>query len=232
MNTITRAKTRSRKTKSRGKPDAVGQYASDAWSLAKRTASGLNEIRKLINIETKFLDTQQSSTTISTTGTVFPVSEIAQGLTSTTRVGDSIRLQHFELRGRCTISATANTSLLRLLVVRDLDGYGTAPTVTDILETATPAVSAPLAPYRFNKRQRFSILFDELFGLVGSAAYDGNSEEVFSFMTSHQGHILYLGATAAAASDGKGSVYVVAVSDEGTNTPSIAFTSRILFTDD
>jgi hypothetical protein len=233
-NSIVTVNKRTRKGRGRpgkqAKPDAVGQYASDAWSLAKRTAYGLNEIRKLINIETKFLDTNTTSYTVTTTGSMQPISQIAQGLTSANRVGDSIRIQHIELRGRVTVSTAATNSLVRVMLVRDLDGYGTAPTVADVLEV-NASVGAPLSPERFQKRERFSILFDELIA-VQSATSSGCSSVPFTFMTTHQGHILYLGTTAASASDGKGSIYLVAVSDETVNTPTVAFVSRILFTDD
>lgn len=227
---VTRNKRRKgRKTMRKSQPDAVGQYASDAWSLAKRTASGLNAIRRLINIETKFLDFAQTSTAISQTGGMICISEISQGLTSANRVGDSIRIQSIELRGRFNVNPSAGNSLARVMVVRDLDGFGTSPTTTDVLEVAG-TVSAPSSPVKFNKRQRFSVLYDETFALSGTT--QGTATIPFSFHTAHQGHILYLGTTAAPASDGKGSIYVVSVSDETTNSPSLAFYSRILFTDD
>lgn len=226
--------TRNKRAKAKGskrtsKPDAVGQYASDAWSLAKRTAYGLNEIRKLINIETKFLDTVQTSTNISTTGGVFAISEIAQGLTSQTRVGDSLKIQHIDVRGRVNVNPTAANSLIRVLVFRDLDGYGTPPATSDVLQV-TAAVSAPLSPLNFRNSQRFSVLYDELFHMQGTV--QGVAGMPFVYSSAHSGHILYLGTTAAAASDGKGSLYIMAVSDEATTTPSLAFYSRILFTDD
>jgi hypothetical protein len=219
-----------RMSKGQGTAEAVGTYAGDAWSLAKRTAYGLNEIRKLINIETKFCDTILTSTPQGTTGNAYCISELAQGLTSTNRVGDSVRIQHLEIRGRVVVNAAATTSLVRVLVVRDLDGYGTAPTPADVLAT-TGAVSAPLSPENFQKRERFSILYDEVFALQ-SVLSSGTASIPFYFATAHQGHVLYLGQTGVAASDGKGSVYVMCVSDEGTNTPSLAFYSRMLFTDD
>lgn len=227
---VTRNKRRnSGRSKPSRKPDAVGQYASDAWSLAKRTAVGLNEIRKLINIETKFLDVVQVSTNIGTTASVFSISSIAQGLTSTTRVGDSLRIQHIEVKGRINVNPLASNSLARVLIFRDLDGYGTAPTGADVLELDA-AVSAPLSPYKFRNLQRFSVLYDELFEVQGTV--QGTAGIPFAFDSSHQGHILYLGTAAAAASNGKGSLYVLCVSDEATNTASLAFYSRFTFTDD
>lgn len=222
-------RTRARSAQKSKQSDAVGQYASDAWSLAKRTAVGLNEIRKLINIETKFLDVNQVSTAINTTGGMIPISEIAQGLTSANRVGDSIRIQHIEIRGRVNANPAAGNSLTRVMVVRDLDGYGTAPAPSNVLEV-TGSVGAPLSPEKYNQRERFAILYDEL--VVTNGTTQGMSSVPFTFMSAHSGHILYLGTTAAPASDGKGSLYVVAVSDEATNGTSLAFYSRITFTDD
>jgi hypothetical protein len=188
----------------------------------------LNEIRKLINIETKFIDLVTNADNINTTGGAYCISQVAQGLTSTSRVGDSVRIQHLELRGRAVANISAVSTSFRILVVRDLDGYGTAPTPADVLEY-TGVVHAPRSPRKYNKLQRFSVLFDEVVELQTST---GVSSIPFVFETAHQGHVLYLGTTAAAASNGKGSVYVMFVSDESTNTPTVSFVSRMTFTDD
>jgi hypothetical protein len=216
-----------RPRKNRSSGDSVGKYASDAWSLAQRTASGLNEIRKLINIETKTLDTIKTSTTVNTTGSVLCVSEIAQGLDYNNRVGDSIKIQHFECRVRLYQNTGATETTMRVVCFRDLDGYGTSPTTADFFETVG-VVSAPLSPYKWLNRDRFSVLYDELICFNSTG---GQTEEIV-FSMPHSGHVKYLGTTAAAASDGKGSVYWAVLSDEATNTPSYALYSRILFTDD
>lgn len=228
---VTKSKRRRKGGKRNAKAsDGVGQYASDAWSLAKRTAYGLNEIRKLINIETKFVDTVSGLGSVTQSGTVTCITQLAQGLTSTDRVGDSIKLQHIEVRGTVIINPLATNTTVRVIIFRDLDGYGTAPTCTDLLENVGGTV-APNSPYKFNKRQRFSILFDEMFQLQSILA-QGTSSDAWYFNTAHAGHVLYLGSTAAAASNGKGSVYVAAISEEATNTPQFDFYSRVLFTDD
>lgn len=227
---VTRNRRRNKSgSKSSRKPDAVGQYASDAWSLAKRTAVGLNEIRKLINIETKFIDTVQTSVAISTISSIFSISSIAQGLTSQTRVGDSLKIQHISMMARVNVNPAASNSLVRVIVFRDLDGYGTAPTGLDLMEVDA-VVSAPLSPYKFRNLQRFSVLYDELIEVQGTV--QGTAGIPITFDSSHSGHILYLGTAAAAASNGKGSLYVYCVSDEATSTPTLAFYSRVTFTDD
>ncbi len=227
-NAMTRSVQKSRNkrnTRRNTSATAVGEFASDAWSLAKRTAYGLNEIRKLINIETKILPTTGTfSAGMDTTGTVFCLTRIAQGLDYTNRIGDSIKLQRLEFRYRVSMTSTAARTFGRVILLRDLDGYGTAPGVTDVLETASV-----LAPKRYLNSERFSILYDELLAL----SQNGDSCSVGVVDMTHEGHVKYLGTTAAAASDGKGSIYCLIISNETTTTiPSFTYDSRIYFTDD
>lgn len=218
---------RQRRRQRRNAGDSVGRYFGDAWSLAKRTAVGLNEIRKLINVEEKELVTSVSSTGFGTSGVISPISRVAQGTDYDERIGNSIKMQHIEVRGRIFKNTSATTSVMRVLLVRDLDGYGTIPTVANILEDITIG-SPPLTQHNFLNRKRFSYLFDELLTLNNT----GDSSAVFEIYMPHEGHIQYLGSTAAAASDGKGSLYMLFISDEATNTPTFSFSSRIVFTDD
>lgn len=213
-----------------GKSDAVGQYASDAWSLAKRTAVGLNEIRKLINIEYKFIDVNSTSTGYNTTATIAPLSQIAQGLTSITRVGDSFRLQTIEVRGRVFAAAAATNSVVRIIIFRDLDNDGVLPPATELMEIDS-VNSAPLSPFKFNRKGRFSILYDQMM-TTQSILATGVSSKEFVYKANLSGHVQFLGTTAASASNGKGSVYIYIVSDESANTPTVAYYSRITFTDD
>lgn len=191
--------------------------------MAKRTAYGLNEIRKLINIETKVLETN-SSANVDSSGTVATISTIAQGLDYTNRVGDSIKMQRIEVRARTVIGAGTKT-FIRVMLVRDLDGYGTAPTVANILQSADV-----LAPENYLNKDRFSILYDE-FEALNSVSV---TNSVTTFAMPHEGHIKYLGTTAAAASNGKGSLYLLLISNEsaGANTPTVTYYTRIYFTDD
>lgn len=195
--------------------------------MAKRTAVGLNEIRKLINIEEKILQSSATAAPFDTAGALIPISRIAQGLDYTNRIGDSIKLQSIEVRARIFQNTSATTTVFRVLLVRDLDGYGTLPTVGNIMDI-TGSAGAPLSQMNWLNRKRFSVLYDE----QGVLSTNGDRGDSISFKFAHEGHILYLGTTAAAASDGKGSLYLLFISDESTNTPTYAYQSRIVFTDD
>lgn len=190
--------------------------------MAKRTANGLNEIRKLINIETKIVRTASSSN-VSTSGIVIPLSLIAQGLNYTDRVGDSIKIQKIECRFKYLMNTASTGSMLRLIVARDLFCQGVDPTLANVLQQ-----TGPLEIKNFLLRDRFSFLVDELL-------YMGNSGEnggTLVYDIPHEGHIKYIGTTAASASNGFGSLYLLAVSDEGTNVPILTWNTVIYYTDD
>jgi hypothetical protein len=204
------------------KGDSVAQYTSDAWSLAKRTAYGLNEIRKLINIETKIFDTASASSP-DNAGTVIPLNLIAQGVDFQNRVGDSLKMQKLEFNFRITIGSGTKT-FVRMMVLRDLDNQGATPAVTDILQSADI-----LAPKKYLNQDRFSVLVDEISSLNSVSI----PNQVSEYDMAHEGHIKFLGNTAAAASMGKGSLFLLLLSNESAvNAPSVGYWSRIYFTDD
>ncbi len=196
--------------------------------MAKRTAYGLNEIRKLVNIEEKVLEVDYTSTTFTTAGTVISLSTVAQGTDYNQRVGNSIKIQSIDLRYRIFMNTTSGNTVVRVILFRDLDGYGTAPTPSILMANGIGTTTAPLAEKNFLNRKRFSILYD----YIDTLSPQGERGYATHVHIPHEGHILYLGSTAAAASNGKGSLYLLVLSDESTNSPSLAFQSRVVFTDD
>jgi len=206
------------------KGGAVGAYAADAWSLAKRTAIGLNEIRKFINIETKFLDSNNNDTA-NQAGTVSYLSGMAQGTDLNNRVGDSIRIQSIWLAGTCSV--VTNNSSLRVLIVKDNENGGAAPAGSDILQNAGGA-GAAVAAYNYINKDRFTIIFDELLVLNTVSP----PTDVLKFESSHNFHIKYRGTGATAASAAEGSLWMATFTDLAATQPTLRYTCRITYTDD
>lgn len=205
----------------------VERYAGDAYDLASRTWKGLNEIRKFINIEEKYSDIN-SSQSPDQNGAVTCLSQLAQGTTMNTRVGNSVRCQHFSVRGRVAVNASVTTfSVVRVVVIRDMEGQGTPPVASDIFETVGTS-AAPRQPLDWLNRKRFSLLYDTFLTVAPAS---GCAREFF-FTVELAKHVLYRGTTAASASDGEGSIYIVSLSDEATNTPTVSYSSRMTYTDD
>jgi len=227
-------KQQQRKNKKFKRPDptrrSVEQFAGDAYSLAQRSIAGLNQIRKYINIEEKFLDVS-SSLSPDQNGSLAALTQLAQGTTMNTRVGNSIRVQRLSIMGRVAVNSSVTSfSMVRVLVFRDMEGQGTAPAMSDVLESVG-STSAPRQPYDWLNRKRFSIVADWYFPVTVNSGGSTSVRE-FTLDEPFTKHVLYRGTSAAAASDGEGTIYIGAVSDEATNTPTVAFTSRITYTDD
>jgi len=217
---------RQRRSRRRNAGNSVGEYFGDAWSLAKRTAYGLNEIRKLINVESKVIDTYQTNTDFTSDGVIVPISRIAQGGDYNNRIGDSIRLQNIEVRIRLFKKVSSDTqTVCRAILFRDLDNMGTVPTVASLIKYDTQ-VSAPLSTFEYLSKERYSILADELLSFDTN-----NTTAILHWKMEHPGHILYYTGNANEAADGKGSLYLCFISDETTDAPNFAFVSRVTFTD-
>lgn len=197
--------------------------------MAKRTAVGLNEIRKLINVEHKFVDVD-SSTTSGIAGAIQYISPIAQGDNISEREGDSIKVQSFEITGTCQRDPDSTTlDTLRIMVVRDLQNQATAPTAAEILQTVS-TIYAPFQRPDFlngnDLNKRFSIVFEQLF------AFDEyHPNQLFHFRSNHDCHVYYRGTGSTTASAGNGSYWFLAISNFAAESPIVDYNVRIRFTD-
>jgi len=102
-----------------------------------------------------------SSGNMANTGTVVPITNVAQGDTVSSRDGNQIKAHSFDIRiSVVPDAANARTQLVRFLVVQDLQQIlGSNPTPSDILAVVTGDVTE--APYKISSLGRFRILADE-----------------------------------------------------------------------
>lgn len=198
--------------------------------MAKRTAVGLNEIRKLINVEQKFKEASDSSATYDRSGYVSYLSGLDQGDSTITREGNSVKIQHFRLRLFLKHNAAQTGGTLhRILVVRDLQNQGTTITADDVLNSIGTSI-APLAFRDFIngplQNKRFAVVYDQEF--VTDPYHLIRSD---TFTTAHDCHVYYRGTDNTVSSAGNGSYFLIAVSSDATNLPSLNFNARFEFTD-
>jgi hypothetical protein len=215
-----------RPRKGRATGDSVGKFTTDALSLAKRALVGINEVRKLINIEEKYFDIN-ANITATQAGAVQYLSGMAQGLDQVNRIGDSIRIQHLSFVGGATVGA-ATQAFLRILIVRDMENQGAAIAGSDLLANVSGA-GAPFSLQNYiNAHERFSVIYDELISLDPLS----NINDVLRFSTTHKGHIRYRDTTAAVTGAAEGSLWFVALTDVASTGPSCRFSFRVVYTDD
>lgn len=216
-----------RKPKGGSNQRNVEKFAGDAYSLAARAVSGLQQIRKLINIETKVFDLDTGSASVSTTPTITYASGVAQGTDIGGRVGDSIKVQQLSFIGRVAMNSSATFSCIRVMLIRDMENAGAAPASADIFETVSGAVTTR-SPLNYLNRKRFSALYDNFLTLDVATAYS----QPLRLSVPLDRHIGYRGTGATASAAAEGSLWWVFVSDEATNTPTVALYLQMLYTDD
>lgn len=114
----------------------------------------------MLNTEEKRKDYIPSIFNITNTGIIFEHSSLLQGTSSTTRVGQEIRMKDFFMRYSLSLNAAATSNNVRVIVFLDRQPNGAIPLVTDILQTATY-----YSPMNALKAKRFKILCDDMYSL-------------------------------------------------------------------
>lgn len=119
-------------------------------------ATKVKNIIDTINVEKKWViltDTQNPNNN----GVVTPLIALAQGLTASTRDGDSIKLTSFSFREHITMNTGVQNTIVRSIWFLDNDTQaGGVPTVLDVLH-----IQSPLSPYNRIYPGRFHILSDK-----------------------------------------------------------------------
>ncbi len=178
------------------------------------------------NTEVRRVGVSQAATNCSNSGLLACLSQTAQGDDVANRQGRSIKAIALEFRD--VVAVTTSNSAIRRLIFIDWDQAGTAPTPSDVLSVAFVSTAEfALSPLNVSNTQRFEILSDELISV--DTVNRPIRTEVQKFRL--DSHIRYLGTTAAAASDGEGSIYVLYVSQTSSNYPTVEFFSALSFVD-
>lgn len=196
-----------------------GYQSGGLWGLAKKAASGV--VKYYLNPEYKFLDNSGSITPTSSGQIISGNSLIGQGDTNSTRDGNSIKITSWLHRHSLEKHASATATRVRLIWFYDISSAGAVPAVLDVLETAST-----LSPMNKLNGARFKIVKDSHFTLSTDKPLIQTQ-----FYKKMQHHIKYLDTTANTTSLGQGPLYVLAISSEATNTPTLNYSSRMRFLD-
>lgn len=196
---------------------------SSGWAgVAQKALKVAKFVRTLVNVERKFCDTSQIGLLVNISGGVIPLSLIGQGSDYNQRNGNSVKLTSMYMRAYFDISTSQPWTQIRTLVFRDMEGRGSLPAVTDVLETAN--VTSPL---NHLNGSRFKILFDKFQGFSNQ----GTNTQHFKIFRKLNTHLKFQGTTAAQASLDEGAIYVLFISDQATNIPAVTYYSRLRYID-
>lgn len=166
-----------------------------------------------------------------TTAAVSPMTLLAQGSSSVTRLGVMVSCKHIRLRAVWSAATSQVRSVIyRVSVVRDRQCNGATPAATDVWSTATSPTSLVCEFNQLN-RDRFEVLFDKV-GLVAPVLTTPITSQVVSFDWTGRVDIRYVGTAADAASMGANNLFLLYQTDEATNPPNFLATTSFWFSDD
>lgn len=191
-----------------------GDVAAAAWK-------GVKQIKSIINSE-KHFHTVGSAPVIDNSGSVLNLTSIAQGDTIQTRTGNSIFIRSISMKFNPYTLQTGVATHLRLMLIQDNQQVSdTVPSIPEMLESVDV-----LSHLKVQTLGRFSVLWDKNV-LLDQVS---NRQKYFEYKNhTIQHHVRYNGTTTADIQ--KGGLYLVAISDESTNTPLLPYNIRIGFYD-
>lgn len=191
---------------------SVGQLAAKAYKAAKYVAS-------VVNVERKFFDVTNTGLSPSTVGSVYPLSQIGVGDTFNTREGNSIKALNEYIQLSAQLNTAAEATFLRCILFMDNENNGSTPAVADVLESV-----GYLSPINHVNGTRFTILRDCRIILTKT----GNAKE-YKIYKKLGSHIKWSGSNGTDTKEGH--LYLLLLSDQATDTPSVNFLARMRFID-
>lgn len=198
-------------------------------ATAAKALSIATAVRSLINVEKKWFDAQNTGyptgVNVVGTGTVYHLSNILQGDTSSSREGNSVKLSSIYVTGSIGLGTGATSSQrVRLILFRDNDNQGALPTVTSVLLSAL--ISSPMA---LTNPGRFSVLMDKTY-MVYTANSGPSSLSVKKYIKNKY-HIKYGGNAGTIADARTGNLFLLAISDTTANDPFLVYDVRLRYID-
>ncbi len=194
---------------------------------AQKALSIARSVKSLLNVEYKQKSNAAQSLAITDTASAVQLVALSQGDTAITRDGSQVKFTSLRFSYFIKIHASALNTMVRVMIVHDKQTNQAQATATDVLQDSTP-VDAIVSPYNIDNVSRFRILYDKVHGLssVGSTScvqrtihkklnlkvrYDGNAGNVTDLT--------------------QDSIFLILVSDEATNDPTISHQLRLRYLD-
>lgn len=179
-------------------------------------------------LEKKQFNINVSTYTFSSTPTVVVLYSPTPGSASTQRLGLNTSMNSFYLNAHIVKAEAATTTSCRLMVIWDRNPSGATPAANSILDTSViPA--ALVAPVNLAFSNRFKILIDERFVITA----DNGAVYVQRYLNLN--HDMYTtkfkGSAGTVADIESGGLFIMTMSDEGTNTPVSQVSTRVRFVD-
>lgn len=182
----------------------------------------IKQVKKMIpRPERKNADVVRAATTIITTPTITNLSAVT-GISAAEggAVGDQYIARSIFIRFGITPNATAGINYYRVMIVLDHQSNAAAPAATEILQTSTNYLS----PLNDSYSMRFKVIFDKTF----TVDTDANGAQVDKVYRKLRYKAELFGSGFLHNTNG---LYLLEISNEATNGPSVQWYSRLKYID-
>lgn len=186
--------------------------AAAAMALALKTA-------RMINVEIKNFDHTNTNATINTAGFIQNLFTPAQGTLSNERDGDSSKILRVSGRLVFQMNNSATKTQIRVILFRGKQENSNPYGMGDVLETVSV-----VSPKNYHDRFRTKIIYDKLYHLSNN----GNSNLALDYNFKLYGHVNFENGTQDIENGG---LYILFLSNEPTNVPTLTSYLRTTFTD-
>jgi len=207
-----------RKPKAKKVPGRMQIYGSAYNQLH----SDVSWLLSMVNTETKYVD---AGGIFAFTGAwqITLLNGLTTGTSSTTRIGQSIKLVGIEFKCFVTMNPLATAiSSYRVVIVKDKQCNAAALTGTDVY----PAGSTSFRTVSYLDR------FDVIWEKWAILDVEFPTGEIEQFSKKVEFHVDFNTGTAGTIADiTKNSLYMIVYSDAGVNYPQMHFASRVVFVD-
>lgn len=201
-------------TKKRRTEDAkIARIAASVYAKKERQES-----------ELKYYDKEQVNNTISTSGTIFTLTDVSVGTAGNNRIGNKIRPKGLNLRFEFTANSSATYNSFRMIVFKMNSGV---PGVSNILDSTASAAYRHLSQISIDNSKRFVILADKTVTVSDTANLDIPAVVNDKLYIKLGGTIEYT----SAGGNEMNNIYMCVISDSAVNFPEFSYTSRFRFTD-
>lgn len=196
------------------------KHCYSARDVAISAMKGVKYLKGLVNSEVHKLESDIGAS-VSDSGSITHLTPITQGDSTANRQGNSVLGKYLTCRGILTKHASATATQVRCMLFRDNQQVGdTSPGISDILQS-TPYINSMLSSTTVG---RFTKLYDKLVFLSSN-----KPSGQFVINLAVKSHVRFNGS--ASSDIQKNGLYLVLVSNEATNTPSVDAQARFGFYD-
>lgn len=167
---------------------------------------------------------------VTDTATITCLTDITQGSSDTSRVGDSLTVKSIQWRFWCSADGSGGGQVMRFLIVQwypEVANSSSSPfSILDILQASSDTEDLVIAPYFHDGRNQFKVLVDKIVPIpvadVVSRIYKG------IVTTGMRRNVNYYGGS---STNGNNQIFLIKLSNKSANSPSMSNWIQVNFID-